>query len=171
VDAGDRDLGADDFVYGYTPLFVFDGLLNQNPTVSGAPPAPVACAPGCADGFGCSNGRCLPVLPKCYAKNDTDCPSFPLKVGVDRASAEVDPVASALDRKETREALWVEYAATNGRFATTAKVVNDPITGWNDDYGAAFEAYEAAPGEAHLYAIVRDNRGGQTWIRTDVLVQ
>ncbi len=177
IDEAGNDLGADDFVYGYTPIFVFDQLQNAHPivtgsTIGGVLPALQACSAGCAPGFGCSKGRCLPVIQKCTASKHADCPHIDFDPLVDHASAEIDAIATALDHHEERESVWVEYAATNGRFEVGAKVLNDPNTGWTtDDIAGQFEAYDAQPGESQLYAIVRDNRGGQTWITTSVLVQ
>lgn len=184
IDEAGNDLGADDFVYGYTPIFVFDQLTNAHPiargaTIGGAPASLTSCGAGgaggaagaCAPGYGCSNGRCLPVVAKCTSSNHSDCPHLDFKPLVDPASAEIDEIATILDKHETRESVWIEFAATNGRFETGARVINDPNTGWTDDFAGQFEAFDAEPGESQLYAIVRDNRGGQTWITTSVLVR
>jgi hypothetical protein len=160
------DLPAEEFVYGYTPIFVFDQLTNLHPviegfTVGGNPPATVGCEAGCPAAHACSSGRCLPVLPICHASVEADCPKVEFK----------PTIAAASDRKETRESLWVEYAADNGRFESGTRVVNDPTSGWKADHGGQFIGFKAVPGEATLYAIVRDNRGGQAVTRTRVLLQ
>jgi hypothetical protein len=169
VDAGGADLSADDFVYGYTPIFVFDQLVNAQPTVgaptfNGAPVSNTTCKAGCPAGYACGpNDRCLPALGICNASKADDCGNFEFKPAIDPASAEVDPIASALDGKDTRESIYVQYAAINGRFSSeaSAKIVNDPNVGWNDDYGGKFVTYHSQLGVATLYAVVRDNRGGQ----------
>jgi len=165
-----EDLSADEFVYGYTPLFVFDKLTNANPVIDGLTfggnaPATKTCAEGCPADHACSGSRCLPVVPLCTASSETDCPQVAFKPLVARASVEDDPL------NQSQESLWVEYAALNGRFDSGTRVVNDPSHGWNDDSEGKFVTFKAHPGEATLFAVVRDNRGGQAWISFDVIVQ
>ena len=102
---------------------------------------------------------------------EDDCPKVTFKPIVARASVENDPVSTVLDGKPTNESLWVEYAALNGRFESGTRVVNDPNRGWNEEHEGKFTTFKAVEGEATLFAIVRDNRGGQAWISFDVLVQ
>jgi hypothetical protein len=171
-----EDLDAQEFVYGYTPIFVFDQLTNQNPTIEGstfggAPPTTKTCAEGCPVGHACSGTRCLPVVAQCTTDKDTDCPTVDWKPLVARSSVEIDAVATKLDGEETTEELWVEYAAINGRFESGSRLVNDPKNGWRDDSEGKFMTFKSAPGEATLYAVVRDNRGGQAWTSFDVIVQ
>jgi hypothetical protein len=170
------DLPADEFVYGYTPIFVFDALTNAHPVIEGAtfggnPPATVTCEAGCPANHECAGNRCLPVVPLCTKNLEDDCPAVEFKPNILPVSAEPDPIATALDRKETREALWVEYAAENGRFESGTRVVNDPTGGWKDDYAGKFLTFKASPGEATLYAIVRDSRGGQAFTSLSVIVR
>ena len=40
-----------------------------------------------------------------------------------------------------------------------------------DDYAGKFVTYKSQRGVATLFAVVRDNRGGQAWSSIDVLVQ
>jgi hypothetical protein len=175
-DSGE-DLPAEEFVYGYTPLFVFQDLAHAHPTIEGATfgGAPVVlrtCDEGCPIGFECgSNNRCLPVVPRCTDSQADTCPKIAWKPIVSRASAEPDPISSALDGKPTLESLYVQYAATNGRFDKGAAVVNDPNQGWNDEHAGDFVAYGSQPGEATLFAVVRDNRGGQAWTSYDVIIR
>lgn len=174
-----EDLSADDFVYGYTPIFVFDQLTNAHPivggaTFDGAPVSTQTCDRGCPARYACGpNDRCLPALGVCTSGKADDCAKVEFKPAVDQASAEIDPISSALDKKDVRESLYVQYAAINGRFASqgTTRVVNDPNVGWKDDYGGKFVTFGSQPGVATLFAVVRDNRGGQAWTSIDVLVQ
>lgn len=158
------DESADHFVYGYTPIFVFDRFTNANPLIEGLefsgvrPPA-------------CSGEACKPVVPLCKKDVEADCPKVTFKPIVARASVENDPVSSALDGKATTESLWVEYAALNGRFVNGTRVVNDPNRGWNEAHEGEFTTFRAASGDATLFAVVRDNRGGQAWTSFDVVIQ
>jgi hypothetical protein len=171
-----EDLPAEEFVYGYTPIFVFDQLTNAHPSIEGFtfggnPPATVTCQAGCPVHHECAGDRCLPVVPACHLSVEDDCPKVDFKPNIANTSAELDPITSALDEKETRESLWVEYAAVNGRFETGARVVNDPNSGWKDDYEGKFITFKSVPGEATLYASVRDNRGGQAFTSFQVLIR
>jgi hypothetical protein len=159
-----EDLDAQEFVYGYTPIFVFAQLANANPVIegvelSGARPPP------------CSGQGCVPIVPRCTKDVEDDCPKVTFKPIVARSSVENDPVSTLLDAKPTNESLWVEYAALNGRFESGTRVVNDPSRGWQDGHEGKFTTFKAVQGEATLFAIVRDNRGGQAWVSFDVLVQ
>lgn len=171
------DLPAEEFVYGYTTIFVFDQITNANPIIDGvtfggtAPPA-ATCDQGCPATTACgSRNRCLQIVPVCNdAKADT-CPTYPMKPIVARASAELDPISSALDGKPTLESIYVSYAALNGRFENGTGLVNDLNRGWNEESEGKFQAWKSVPGEATLYAAVRDNRGGQAFVSVDVLIQ
>ena len=174
--ASGADLPADELVFGYTPIFVFAELTNANPVVEGvtfrgAPATTATCDTGCPEGHACSGHRCLPIVPRCDAATEDDCPKHHFAPVVARSSVELDVITSALDRRETGESLWVEYAARGGRFESGTRVLHDPSRGWIDDHAGRFTAFGAPPGEATLYAIVRDNRGGQSFATLDVLVQ
>jgi len=180
VGPSNEDLPAEQFVYGYTPIFVFSDLVNANPVVDGftfggAAPANTTCGGNenkrCPADHACSGTRCLPVVPRCTKDLEKDCPSVPFKPLLSQAIAEIDPIASALDTKETRESLWIEYAALNGRFESGTRVVNDPNRGWSDEYEGKFITFKTVEGEATLFAVVRDNRGGQAFLHYDVLVR
>jgi hypothetical protein len=171
------DLPADELVYGYTPIFSFEQLTNENPVIEGiqlggAPVLDKKCSEGCPGGYDCgSRDRCLPVVPLCKKALAGDCPTVTFKALVSRASAELDPIASAVDKNEQRETIWVEYAALNGRFDPSLLLVNDLTRGWQEESEGKFMTFKSQPGEATLFAVVRDNRGGQAFTSTDVIVR
>jgi hypothetical protein len=171
------DLPAEDFVYGYTPLFAFEQLTNENPIIEGVELRGQAvidrmCSDGCPADYACGTGeRCLPVVPRCHRSLADDCPTVPFKVLVSRQSAELDPIASALENNQRRETVWVEYSALNGRFDPALLLVNDLTRGWQDASEGKFMTFKSLPGEATLFAVVRDNRGGQAFRSIDVVVR
>jgi len=176
--ATNQDLGAEEFVYGYTPIFAFDQITNQNPVIEGlelggSRVVETTCDKGCLPGFDCgSRNRCLPVFPLCKETETADkCTTTTFKAIVPRTSAEPDPIMSAIDREARSENLWVEYAAQNGRFDPSIRLINDLNEGWQDASEGKFNSFKAAPGEATLYAVVRDNRGGQAWASIDIIVR
>jgi hypothetical protein len=176
--ATNEDLPAEEFVYGFTSIFSFAELTNTNPVIEGlefggSRVVETSCDKGCLPGYDCgSNNRCLPVFPLCKETTlEDNCTKAKFKAIVSRASAEPDPIASLADKEPRQETLWVEYAALNGRFDPALMLVNDLNRGWQEDSYGEFRSFKSVPGEATLYAVVRDNRGGQSWASFDVIVR
>src|SRR5579859_1163027 len=76
-DEADHALGPDDFVPGYSAIYVYDELRNANPVVD----------PALMTGFTDD----LHVV-HCTQSDRGNCPAFDVKPIIDRASAEVDPL-------------------------------------------------------------------------------
>jgi hypothetical protein len=157
-------LGPDDFVPGYTSLYVYADRRNANPIVgnlnfNGAPigsmTGPVAPAP---------------TVPHCTASDSIDCPAYPIKAEIDPASAEEDPATVKLDGEPIQEQIWVAYFATAGEFKDELRLVNDAQDGWNEDHGTVWHL-PTTPGPVHLWAVVHDNRGGVAWAEGAVIVE
>src|SRR5206468_12458386 len=84
LDDNGQKLGPEDFVPGYSAIYVYDTLRNANPVV--APDLEItALAPG-PDG--------LQHVPRCTAGDRGSCPSYEIKATIDiDQSAETDPLA------------------------------------------------------------------------------
>jgi len=148
-------LGPDEFVPGYTSVYVYDELRNENPVVQ--------------DFLfqGASSDRQLSV-PRCESSK---CPKYELRAIIDPASAELDPTADPTpDGTPIREQLWVNYYATRGTIERPVRLVNDATKGWNDETQASWEVPREA-GTVVLWAIVRDNRGGVDWKERRIVVE
>jgi len=173
----DQALGQEDFEFGYYPVYAYDQLVNHVPVAgplafgagSSATPCTDASACGAQETCG-SKGMCIPVVAACSADDADDCPPYALEPAIDRASAEPAVSAHVPESQAKLETIWVSYYGTGGRFDKDARIVNDASAGWFDAYGGVWRAYRAS-GEVHLFAVVRDNRGGVTWLSQDVQIR
>jgi hypothetical protein len=164
-DDGGKRLGADDFVFAFSRMFVFADRGNQNPAIDGLifDGQPVDAAAGitidhCATAnapAGGANAR----APKC--------PTKPIDVAVPSASQEQDP---SIGRGPARESLWVNYYLTDGKVKDDLRLLYDVEIGKVPNAADDLEA-PAEPGEHTLWAVVHDNRGGVNWIQVPMHVR
>lgn len=175
----DELLGATDFLYGYFPLYSFETLKNNNPSVAGVAfdgkqfqggscTADQDCAPGEACGL---DATCIPVVASCSAKKADDCPEHVLRPLVDSSSVEAAVTASVPDDKAPSENLWVTYYSDAGSWVADGFVINDPSQGYRNDFDGKWRAHRVGPGQVRLWAVVRDNREGVSWVWQDVQVR
>ncbi|MCU0657024.1 MAG: hypothetical protein MUF64_17735 [Polyangiaceae bacterium] len=176
--ASELPLDAQDFVTGYTRLWAYTELRNQNPLVqqgallenasSRLPCADdLACAPGEACGVA---GVCLNLVARCEADGADACPGVRLQPRIDRQSAERAETAAILGDAAPLENLWVAYFTQRGRMDADARFVHDGALGWSQDFSTTWRAPREG-GEVRLWAVVRDSRGGVSWAFEDVLVR
>jgi hypothetical protein len=173
-------LGADDFVVGYTPIYTYEKYTNENPiieggTFEGKASMSLACTADSACGMNekCGKaGACIPVVPHCTSKKIKDCQTYTIKPGISKASVEKDPVATGADGTVPDESIWAAYFTSNGSLDSDSalRLVNDPVQGWNDSYETKWSAPNAPAGEARIWVVVHDNRGGTGWWFQDVFV-
>lgn len=175
----DELLGSEDFLYGYFPLYSFEDLVNQNPLVPGVAFAGkqfegTACLADadCPAGEGCGlESTCLPVVSSCTAGSSDDCPEYTFRPLVDQSSVERAVTASVPDDQAPPENVWVTYYSNAGDWAADGIVINDPSQGFRDDFDGKWRVHQVASGQVRLWAVVRDNREGVSWIWQDVLVR
>jgi hypothetical protein len=182
VDATGAPVTAQDFVFGYLPIYVYDPLAKistTNPVVTpgsfnGRTDAPATCnaTTPCTNGDQCgSAGVCLPVVPKCTERDTTKCPKYSFMPTVDMSSIETDAITLAVDHKTEVERIYVNYYSYLGSVADGSKSIEAPNLGWNADYGTTWSAPDRGGQEARVFAVVRNNRGGVSWWTKDVYVQ
>jgi hypothetical protein len=160
LDDANQKLGPDDFVPGYSAIYVYDSLRNANPIV--APALEMPFPEVGPDG--------LRHMQRCTASDRSSCPAFDVKAVVDiTQSAETDPEAKDGNGNVLKEQLWVAYYSTDGDFTTSLRLVNDATTGPNPDHGTKFRA-PPNPGTVRLFGVVHDNRGGVAWALGKVVV-
>jgi hypothetical protein len=190
---GDTELGSSDFIVGYTSVFAYDALENQNPLVYGLRWGELELRPGEAPTMAGEplagpelNAEDLCIGEACQAAPASEepgicpealtidaCPesSHCDKVGfgpvVDPASAEIDTAASTLRSVELQEQMWVNYYASDGEISQEVKLLNDATEGWNADSDTEYRAGKE-PGVAYLWSVAHDNRGGAEWARLRV---
>lgn len=191
VDDSGRTLGADDFVIGYSAIQIYEELRNQNPVllpefevdgkkvrvdcVDAACDAPMGIpdvsncgGSGAPAGMGGASGEALPIacFDSCAADAAIEtCPKIPIQAVIRKSTTqEQDPLALGPGGEPLQESIWVSYLVDRGGVSAEVKLVNDPTTGWNAQYGTGYLAPKA-PGPVRIWAVVRDNRGGVAWVR------
>lgn len=188
--SGDTRLGSEDFVVGYSSIFSYSAIDNQNPIVSGidfngvtlvsedssdvpegalALPARdlcigAACSTPTPDDLGASCPAPL-TLAACDG-----CDGVPLKPAIDPLSAELDEVATRLSGSELGEQMWLNYYSSRGEVDDEVRLLNDATTGWSDNFDSEF-ATGVEPGVGYVWAVAHDNRGGAEWLRLRVCIE
>lgn len=188
VDDEGTPLDADDFVVGYSQIYVYDEFTNENPSVTGFAFRDVEY--DTADMFTCVGDECLAgalgaidvdsvdceeqgtrCIPACAEDGDVlECDEYPLRPLIDSASVEPDSVSAAAYGRNYEEQMWVNYYVTRGSVRSDIRLVNDATAGFNEDYGTKFYAPKE-PGPVRLFAVVHDNRGGMSWSGTTIWVK
>jgi hypothetical protein len=159
-------LGADDFVPGFSSVYVYGDRRNLNPVINDLSLFANCSGSDCSlKGSAEPNAMNVREVPSCPSG---DC-TIDLKVDVDRNSAEVDIGSFGLHGEQLQEQLWVAFYATRGDFTKPLRLVNDASSGWNDDNATGFKV-PAEVGPVRLWAIVHDNRGGVAWMEAKILV-
>lgn len=186
-------LGPDDFVVGYTSLYVFDEqadetVQNQTPVVmSGLEVAGHTLSSDCVgiacvgpeqpisfddtDPIDCATdedrARCF---PSCDDDGDPSCPKIPFRPLLEPDIAEPDDVSAKYYGRAVGEQMWINYYANRGGLKSEVRLLNDATTGWNADYGTAFYAPKE-PGLVTIWSVVHDNRGGTNWVRARLRIE
>ncbi|HEY3497629.1 MAG TPA: hypothetical protein VGK73_23185 [Polyangiaceae bacterium] len=196
-----RDLGSNDFVAGYSAIYIYgtnaagEPYRNANPLVTGFTLSGVELDES-TGGEPCVNGECLadcsnellgcvtprprevdctlegaPCVPACADDGDSEkCKGWAIKPLVDPSSAEIDEISRDVYARPYEEQMWINYYATRGAVKSDARLLNDATEGWNGDYGTEFFA-PSTPGPVRVWAVVHDNRGGQSWVEATIQVQ
>lgn len=159
-DDGGRELGPDEFVFGYTRVFVFEERRNAIPTLDGVtfqgkPVDPAA---------GIVTGRCV--------KDDStdECKTVKLDVLFSDAAAEVDPDNVDQDGKVGRETIYVDWFTSVGKFTTDRKILFDGQLGRTPKSAIDFSP-PRGPEKGTIWAVLHDNRGGTTWLEFPIEIQ
>ena len=163
----DRQLGADDFVMGYTAMYVYDERVNNNPVVND-----LLFDRTSLEGSMTADDANVPHVPSCKASDRSTCPTYQVKPVLDRATTvdkDDDPTARTPDGKQLDEQVWVAFYVTGGTFASSVRLINDATRGWNENNAGEYTA-PATPGPVRLFAVVRDNRGGVGWAEGKIIV-
>lgn len=180
LDEDGNELGAEDFVIGYSTILIFENLRNENPIITGFEVDGMEVSVDCVDEQceapfavpeleGCQEG--VPCLDACEDDGQLGlCPEINIAVRVDEQSAEDDTFADLAYGADLQESLWVSYFVDRGNVSAPLRLVNDATEGWQSDYGSAILAPKE-PGHLRIWAAVRDNRGGVSWTRLPAYVR
>lgn len=174
-------LGQSDFEFGYYPLYAYDELNNSNPEITavvfGAESSDKACdsAADCPTGEACgSSKRCIMRVTAC--STGEDCSKFEFRPVVESTSVEAAASAHIHEASAPRETIWVSYYSDYGTFEKESRIIHESTSGMRDDYAGFWKPKRngdspSLPYEAHLYAVVRDSRGGVTWTTREVYIE
>jgi hypothetical protein len=175
-DAG-QPLGSEDFVVGYTSIYSFEGVSNENPsfTVDDAGQgqyllAGQAVAADCV-GNACQGAPAVEVdcdatpercIKACADDGDPSCPAIDLKPAIEK-KIEKDEVSSKLFRTTVTEQMWVNYYVDRGGISEV-RLLNDTNSGWNEKYRGQLRAPKDT-GPMQVWSVIHDNRGGMEFSR------
>lgn len=148
-DAGQK-LSADDYVIGFTRVYAYADVANQNPPITNVT---FEGEPVGKDGI---------VVDHCTKEQFKDCDEKKLGVTVPDEASEVNPLSKSSNGDPQREQVWVAYYGTAGRFGSEIRLLFDPSEGRVPDPDNKLRI-PREPGTGLLWVIVRDNRGGATW--------
>lgn len=183
LDDNGEPLGSDDFVVGYSSIYSFEGISNQNPAFTlddagqgqflvgdqavvadcvgdacqGAPAVEVDCD--------ATPERCIKA---CADDGDPACPAIDLKPAIEKV-VERDEVSSKLFGNTVTEQMWVNYYVDRGGISQV-RLLNDTNSGWNEKYRGQLRAPKAT-GPMQVWAVIHDNRGGMEFSRVTLGVE
>jgi hypothetical protein len=165
---GDKTLGPDDFVPGYTSLYVYDDdkHANANPVIDDFlfRGMSVKDSPNLEDS---EAGMGLQHIPRCSP--GSSCATYEITVGMDELKNNEIDYDSVDTGTPLREQMWVAYYTTGGSFDHPLRLVRDASQGWNPLQSAQFTA-PAEQGPVRLWAVAHDNRGGVAWVEAKIIV-
>jgi len=180
VDENGEQVDADDFVIGYSQIFIYDELRNENPILRGLKQGDEELTVDCIDAA-CDEPYAVPDLEGCEdgvlcleaCKDDDvspfDCPHVSIEAMVDEESVEDDAIAADFGTKQ-EESIWVHYFVDRGAIGSELKLINDAVAGFQKDFSTTLYSPEE-PGPVRVWAVVRDNRGGTAWLRVPGFVK
>lgn len=191
---GDVELGSSDFVVGYTSVFAYDELQNQNPLVQGVRWGALELRPEAVPTLGgepiggpaltlddlCIGAACqapAPMQPGDVCPEALTvpvcadgCDEIRLMPLLDPASAELDAAAAAQRANNLQEQMWVNFYASHGKVSEEVRLLNDAVLGWSSDPYTDYEPGEE-PAVAYLWSVAHDNRGGSEWARLRICLR
>jgi hypothetical protein len=154
--AQEQQLSPNDYVIGYTEVFAYDTLTNQNPVIQSFAfrDASVTIDAGVEAGV---------TFPYCTDSKTSKCPDNNAVLGVPDASWERDPQDLGADGGPVGEQIWVDYFTTIGSVSDDAILVFDPVAGRVTPKNPE-SLLVTQKQRGTLWAVLHDNRGGAAWI-------
>src|SRR5262249_16327076 len=121
-------LGAEDFVIGYTAVYIYDPAdrVNNSPVVKGF----------LFDGQPLTEAA---HVPRCVG----DCPTHTVQADIDEPKTQEDDPSQ--DAEHHGEQQWVAFYKTGGTFDHDLRLVQDSVQGYNADHGTVWHV-PAEPG-------------------------
>jgi len=161
MNARGEPLPADQFVFGYTQVYVFDERRNAIPKLEGITfeGKPVDLATGI-------------VTERCREEETGDTCKKKVKFDVTfpEDAAEVDPDNVDAEGKVGREAIYVDWFTSVGKFQTNRKILFDGNLGRTPKPAIDFNA-PFGPAKGTVWAVLHDNRGGTSWLEVPIEIK
>ncbi len=179
---GDQPLGPDDFVVGFTSIYSFEEVSNQNPSftldagkarflVDGAE-LEADCVGGACQGAPTVEVDCEETPERCVVACEDDgepeCPPIDVAPLIDQI-VEEDAVSTSLFGESVTEQMWVNYYVDHGGISEV-RLLNDTTSGWNEKYRGQLRAPKAKD-PIQIWAVAHDNRGGMDFTRVTLKVE
>lgn len=149
-DADGNLLGPDDYVFGFSRIYVYDELENSNPVIDHVD----------------VNGQAVDLqlgfqVSHCAANS---CASVHIGPVVPASSQEADPV------NNSKEEIWADFYSTFGSFSDEARLLYGPSTGSLGAPSATDDQFQPpnTAGAGTIWIVVHDNRGGASWVTVPV---
>ncbi|HEY8090534.1 MAG TPA: hypothetical protein VIF09_21885 [Polyangiaceae bacterium] len=175
-DQAENQLGADDWVFGYTRVYAFapdalDGgpLLNQNPVIDSVDVQGQSLAVSVAPTTTQIYTTQAISTPRCSGS----CPSIPIGPIVPPSSWEVNPEETDVHGNPLHEEIWADFYTTFGSFSGDTGLLYDATSGSIGDAGTTDNQWTppSTPGTGFIWIVVHDDRGGASWVTVPVTVQ
>jgi hypothetical protein len=171
-DASGNELGPDDFVLGFTRIYAYDELRNQNPPIEGVTLElskgtrfdPTR-DPEFQEAIRLTPGEPL-RLPRCVTAKRSECPRHRFDVLVPPTAQEPRPN----DPGAGNEQVWATYFSNIGQLQSDARLLFEPNAGRVGNSGVEYRAPNE-PGPGTVWVVVRDNRGGANWIEVPIEIE
>jgi hypothetical protein len=173
VECHDRDSGTvldqRRFVVGYTTVYSYDLVTSRNPALLtprfDGVSLPTSCTvdADCPAAFSCSTeGQCAPIVETCSANNRRGCQWHCLDFELGLESFAPFGVDGAM-LSAPQKSLWLDFFTNAGSLPDDASFAlqapSDPATPRRTRC-ANWQAPAVPTEQAHLWVVVRDNRGG-----------
>jgi len=177
LDDDGQPLGSEDFVVGYSSIYSFEGVSNQNPSFivddagQGSFLVRGEAVPADCVGDACQGAAAVEVdcdatpercIESCDDDGDAECPAIEVKPAIVKA-VEKDEISSKLFGNDVTEQMWVNYYVDRGGISQV-RLLNDTNSGWNEKYRGQLRAPKDT-GPMQIWSVIHDNRGGMEFSR------
>jgi hypothetical protein len=157
--ASGQALAPEDFVFGYTRIFVFESRRNALPKL---------------DGITFEGSRVdavAGIVTKCEKDPRTNaCKSRKLDALFADSIAEPDPDNVSVDGQVGRETVYVDWFTSAGEFEDNRRILFDGNLGRPPKATVDFTPPEQ-PMKGTGWAVLHDNRGGTTWLEFPLQIE
>jgi hypothetical protein len=177
-DSSGNQLGADDWVFGFTRVYAYDTLTTPNPVVSyvdvggkklqvtpqaGVPQ--IYTTPACDSRTGCL------AMPHCTG-DGSDC-QVQFGPVVPASSWVVNPESTDINGNPLHAEIWVDYYATFGQLGDEARLLYDSTTGSIGGPSTTDTLFQSpsTASTGNIWMVVHDDLGGTSWVTMPVRIE